>query len=122
MLCCLGCAIFGITEVPTDGVEFDTEGLSDSGTQESPMAAAAPPDGVSYVPPTKVQPCEPQPSTRDLEKGETAPNSATSTIQEPVRPEPMQPLPDLLDDVEQGKPENDDSLNVSHQSAIHELD
>ena len=122
MLCCLGCAIFGITEVPTDGVEFDTEGLSDSGTQESPTAAAAPPAGVSYVPPTKVQPCEPQQSNPDLEKGETAPNSATSTIQEAVQPEPMQPPPDLLNDVEQGKPENDESLNVSHQSAIHELD
>lgn len=24
ILCCLGCAIFGITEVPTDGVEFDS--------------------------------------------------------------------------------------------------
>lgn len=29
ILCCLGCAIFGITEVPTDGVEFD------SGDQET---------------------------------------------------------------------------------------
>lgn len=122
MLCCLGCAIFGITEVPTDGVEFDTEGLSDSGTQESPTAAAAPSAGVSYIPPTKVQSCEPQPSTPDLEKGETPPNKATSTIQEPVQPEPSQPPPDLLDDIEQGKPESDDSLNMSHQSAIHELD
>jgi hypothetical protein len=24
VLCCLGCAIFGITEVPTDGIDFDS--------------------------------------------------------------------------------------------------
>lgn len=36
VLCCLGCAIFGITEVPTDGVEFDSgDQLNDSG--EPPM-------------------------------------------------------------------------------------
>lgn len=35
ILCCLGCAIFGITEISTDGVEFDTGDASQD--------AAAPP-------------------------------------------------------------------------------
>jgi hypothetical protein len=120
MLCCLGCAIFGITEVPTDGVEFDTGELSDSGTQETSPTAGTGPAGVSYAPPS-VQP--------DLEKGETAaPTSATATptIQEPLQPHdeppPSQPPADRLDNVEQGNPKNVDELNVSLWSEIHELD
>ena len=49
-MCCLGCAIFGITEVPTDGVEFD------SGDQEAGWHAPAGPQSdppVIPVPPTK---------------------------------------------------------------------
>ena len=40
ILCCLGCAIFGITEVSTDGVEFDTgEGGLDPSQDISPPGA-----------------------------------------------------------------------------------
>jgi Transmembrane Fragile-X-F protein len=39
ILCCLGLAIFGITEVPTDGVEFDT---GDFGSAESSEYVPAP--------------------------------------------------------------------------------
>lgn len=120
MLCCLGCAIFGITEVPTNGVEFDTGELSDSGTQETSPTAGTFVGGVSYVPPG-VHP--------DLEKGEmVAPISATATpsIQEPLlphdKPPPLKSRTDRVDDVEQGKPVNVDELNVSQLSEIHELD
>lgn len=41
ILCCLGCAIFGITEVRTDGVEFDTGDAGIDASQDiSPPAAA----------------------------------------------------------------------------------
>lgn len=49
ILLCLGCAIFGVTEVPTDGVEFDTANYGYSGptaqsvnTTNIPEAAPAP--------------------------------------------------------------------------------
>jgi hypothetical protein len=35
ILCCLGLAIFGITEVPTEGVEFDTSDFVVEGSTES---------------------------------------------------------------------------------------
>lgn len=60
ILCCVGFAIFGITEVPTDGVEFDTGDFSYSQaetggyTQQSappPSQANAPSTSANYVPP-----------------------------------------------------------------------
>jgi hypothetical protein len=64
-----------------------------------------------------------------LEKGETAvPTSttATPTIQKPLlprdKPPPLRPPTDLVDDVEQGKPENVDELDATQLSEIHELD
>jgi len=45
ILCCIGCAIFGITEVPTDGVEFDT------GQETDVEQAPAAPVGTHYEPP-----------------------------------------------------------------------
>uniref|UniRef100_A0A7S1UVB4 J domain-containing protein n=1 Tax=Grammatophora oceanica TaxID=210454 RepID=A0A7S1UVB4_9STRA len=69
ILCCIGFAIFGITEVPTDGVEFDTGEDTDV---ESPSAA-------SYVPPAEAAAATP-----------TAPPTTTATS---VPPTPV----DLLD-------------------------
>jgi len=50
ILCCIGCAIFGITEVPTDGVEFDTEGFTDDA--ELPNSPSSPLKPI-YVPPSE---------------------------------------------------------------------
>jgi hypothetical protein len=55
----LGCAIFGITEVPTDGVEFDMNDFAESNVGESPTAVASSTDpvvqldavGTAYTPP-----------------------------------------------------------------------
>jgi hypothetical protein len=53
ILCCLGLAIFGITEVPTDGVEFDTTDFVIDGSAESleSTCAAAASLGTTYTPP-----------------------------------------------------------------------
>ena len=51
ILSCLGCAIFGITEVPTNGVEFDPADFAYTNAEEGtapPTTAAATP---IYVPP-----------------------------------------------------------------------
>ena len=127
-MCCLGCAIFGITEVPTDGVDFDTGELSDSGTCESPMhaAASATTGTAAYVPPPpEAAPAEaPQTSTPDVEQGQTASESTSTTIPKPAQPQPepaQPPAADLLDiDIEQGRAsENQDS---AMQTSLHELD
>lgn len=66
MLCCIGCAIFGISEVPTEGINFDIGDFAymnaEAGTAPSP-GTAAPSNGKSpnqavYVPP----PPQPEPS------------------------------------------------------------
>jgi hypothetical protein len=49
ILCCLGCAIFGITEVPTDGVVFDTGDFAYSNAEQ--QTAASPPTAAPYIPP-----------------------------------------------------------------------
>ena len=86
ILCCIGCAIFGITEVSTDGVEFDTGQETDV---EQPAAA---PVGTHYEPP------------RD-----TNPTPKVGTPQGTIiTPPPPQPI-DLLDT--QNPPINDPTLS-----------
>lgn len=98
ILCCLGCAIFGITEVPTDGVEFDAADLSETPTAESspvnaPQSAYTPPDAA----------CDPELGVQRPEKTET-----TTSSSKPV---------DLLDDYEHvNKPPE------KQESELHELD
>ena len=77
ILCCLGFAIFGITEVPTDGVEFDTgEFGGDSNTDmeqasNTNAAATAPVANTNNIytpPPSGAQP--------DLESGRRVASSS----------------------------------------------
>jgi hypothetical protein len=49
ILCCLGLAIFGITEVPTEGLEFDAGDFVIDGSAESAESLASP--FVGYTPP-----------------------------------------------------------------------
>ena len=67
-MCCLGCAIFGITEVPTDGVEFDVsdfaytnaeEGKATPGTTTSPVYVPPPPEQQQQPPAPAVAPIIP---------------------------------------------------------------
>mmetsp|Transcript_12906 Transcript_12906/g.18015 ORF Transcript_12906/g.18015 Transcript_12906/m.18015 type:complete len:594 (+) Transcript_12906:155-1936(+) len=116
ILCCLGCAIFGMTEVPTDGVEFDTGSL-DTGTAaeasiNTPMPA--PVSGINYAPPSeRNDPSKNEPSpTLDAEKGEmeeSGGNPEPHTIEPP--PQPI----DLLDDYEQVQ-------KSSSRGELHDLD
>lgn len=98
ILCCLGCAIFGITEVPTDGVQFDTTDYSVDNLE----AGAATPPGTNYNPPPEEQ---------------TTPQDAPSMdeVNDVLPPPPTQqtsPIVDLLDDQERG----------AATGAINELD
>jgi len=82
LLCCIGCAIFGVTEVSTDGIDFETgdfayqnaeEGKAPgTGTSEATPAASQP----VYVPPP---PSAPQPDTTTQEP--------VSALAEPSVPE-----------------------------------
>ena len=65
MLCCLGCAIFGIQEVPTDGVEFDTADFGYSSTEAKPTQAGMPQQPTqssNYTPPQQQPPPPADPS------------------------------------------------------------
>lgn len=91
MLCCLGCAIFGITEVSTDGVEFDTgEGVGENTMDAAPM-------GSNYTPPRNEDPsnqAEPDPEAGSSQESIPPPPEETTT---------QAPVVDLLDDPEKGQ-------------------
>ncbi|KAL7563258.1 hypothetical protein ACA910_016625 [Epithemia clementina (nom. ined.)] len=95
MLCCLGCAIFGIQEVPTDGVEFDTADFGyTAGDPKPPNTATNIPqqsDSTNYTPP---QPSQNAPEPVIVPPPATA---APSTISHETKP-PNEP--DLLSNSE----------------------
>lgn len=93
ILCCLGCAIFGITEVPTDGVEFDTGDYADTSVD----AGAAAPVGTNYQPPaTEESSTEPEP-VPDLEAGNPSSNTPVVVPTPAQSSQPQAPVVDLLD-------------------------
>jgi len=132
----LGCAIFGITEVPTDGVEFDTGSQAHGDTASPPIIPAPPantglqPTGAMYNPPPNGAAAQETASSSgwDPEKGEARKGFiSTSSVQSPAvvigntnptsqQPSSQQPQVDLLD-----------SSNAAPQTdalggSIHELD
>ena len=98
VLCCLGCAIFGITEVPTDGVDFDASGYGYSSTNNAGQPAAPTPTAAPYIPPTS--------SSADVATEQPAATLVPSTGQgdSEILPPTVETAPvDLLNDVEQGQ-------------------
>jgi len=93
ILCCLGCAIFGIKEVPTDGVEFDTADFGYSSGGAPPSSAQPATDSVNYAPPSAATATPAQSPVIVM-----PPPSAAAPIQLPAQAQP-QPV-DLLDDAE----------------------
>lgn len=66
MLCCIGCAIFGVTELSTNGIDFETGDFAYQNAEEGKMpagaaAAAAPPAPASIQPTSAYVPPPPQP-------------------------------------------------------------
>eukprot|EP00934_Nitzschia_sp_Nitz4_P008218 Nitzschia sp. Nitz4//scaffold221_size33835//7947//9732//NITZ4_007850-RA/size33835-processed-gene-0.20-mRNA-1//-1//CDS//3329542554//8208//frame0 len=86
VLSCLGCAIFGITEVSTDGVEFDTGDYENESAHtddpEASMAASS-----NYNPPSATEPAQ-----------QTHEEVVHDVEQPPPVEEPTAPTVDLLDD------------------------
>jgi hypothetical protein len=114
ILCCLGCAIFGITEVSTDGVEFDTgeaTGSIDASEDISSPQAACLGVNYDYVPPRPAEQSfvdlEPDP-----EKGILKPN-----VIAPSR-ELLTAAADLLDDSKKVY----GSADIENQTDIDDLD
>jgi hypothetical protein len=66
MLCCIGCAIFGVTEVSTDGINFEANGdfaymNAEAGTAGTAAApSAVPPNPTVYAPPPPIPESAPQ--------------------------------------------------------------
>ena len=141
ILCCLGCAIFGITEVPTDGVEFDTgDQARETSPTDPPIIPVPPTDqptvdipmGVTYFPPSTADDAAPSGSAWDPERGEarkafisTEDQSSASSLhrstanQSPPLPVQTQLAPmDLLDCNASSVAPQSDTISGS----IHELD
>jgi hypothetical protein len=99
----LGCAIFGITEVPTDGVDFDTSDYGYSSTNNAGQPAPPTPTAAPYIPPPppSADVATEQPAaTLVPETGQSDSNTGSSAIPPPtVDSAPV----DLLNDVEQGQ-------------------
>jgi hypothetical protein len=84
ILCCIGCAIFGITEVSTDGVAFDaTDTDLESATTPSKTSVSTgqynPPMTTSSIPQTPLAVPPPAVSTPVPSAAATAPVSLLST-------------------------------------------
>ena len=108
MLLCLGCAIFGITEVPTDGVEFDVgDGGGDSPTEGSIPVAM----GSNYNPPPRNDSV--LAAKEDLESPLI---QSPPTVLEASSTAITSQVVDLLDDPERGV------TNPAKKSEIDELD
>ena len=125
----MGCAIFGITEVPTDGVEFDTGDQPGEGspgeppiipvhTQAAPQQSSSP-----YIPHPHAAAGEGPSGGLDPERGEVfgSPelnHTPAVAIPNPTSLAPAQPPLDLLDSNAASAPKTDDIGG----GAIHELD
>ena len=83
ILCCLGCAIFGITEVPTDGVDFDTGDFTLGATGGSVPAQATTQPYVAPPAQATTEPyVAPPPPTVAANEKNTIPASPTTTASE----------------------------------------
>ena len=119
ILLCLGCAIFGITEVPTDGVEFDTGEFGGESNSESVAPTQVAQQGSNYTPPEN----NVAQAGQDVETGKVPPSSQESqTLPSPVTVAPPRTesgtAVDLLDDFQAGKQVSSSAADVT----IDELD
>ena len=114
ILCCLGCAIFGITEVPTDGVDFDTGDFDEGDAHDVEEGSVAAPVGTHYEPPqTEGSQSGNSPeaqssnietgSTTEIQQGTADENQNGTQGQQHSLVTASGPPVDLLDDSEQGK-------------------
>jgi hypothetical protein len=114
-------AIFGITEVPTEGVEFDTsdfvvegstESLDVGGTTTTTTTATEPP-GRNYMPPTPVEPPKtPTEAAIDANRDGEPPR-----ISSRLHPPPPPPTPDASTIEQQRQHQQQQSLPL-----LYELD
>lgn len=114
ILLCLGLAIFGITEVPTDGVEFDTGEFGGGSNVDSSVAAQP---GTHYTPPAAEDSStehEPDPEMGEGTMGNTETPNAPSEVVNETTPQAV----DLLDD----NPQGDEAKTTTEASALHDLD
>jgi len=105
ILCCIGFAIFGITEVSTDGVEFDTATSIDV---EAPPTPAYTPPQEAVRPPAggnvELSPTNSTKASNTSSATASPPSAAPAVLIPQPPPQPVQP-PDLLDDPPNVKPE-----------------
>ena len=119
ILCCLGCAIFGITEVPTDGVEFDTENfVMDAAADSLESSPVAAPLGTNYDAPT------PQDGTLSPAANTGSPGVDLESGEQSHVPPPESNTQDLIPSTQPGSQllSTPQQPSDSQQSSVNDLD
>ena len=122
VLCCLGCAIFGITEIPTDGVDFDASDFAYANAE----AGTAPPQASA----TATAPSEPSSSSQPVYIPPPPEPSPTAAAEEPTPTVlPETPSPPLDEEskpiVSQGDTNADQKASAPvpvNDGELHDLD
>ena len=121
ILLCLGCAIFGVTEVPTDGVEFDTANYGYSGPTAQSATTTATPEATPAPQPTPNPPSNtpiitPMPPTSLNVPQATSPYAPPPAEAAPTNPTPMVQGPVIVPAAVQQPVDLLDNPQVSHNS------
>ena len=117
MLCCIGCAIFGVTELSTNGIDFETGDFAYQNAEEGkmPAGAAVPPAPASIQPTSVYVPPPPQPQTPQ----QTVNVSANATLPGAVANEPSD---EQNSDLLERKAQNQKQTENEMPNDVDELD
>ena len=121
MLCCIGCAIFGVTELSTNGIDFETGDFAYQNAEEGkmPASAAAPPAPASIQPTSVYVPPPPQPQTPqqtvNVSANATLPGTQTSAVAN-------EPSDEQNSDLLERKAQNQKQTENEMPNVVDELD
>jgi hypothetical protein len=111
ILCCLGCAIFGISEIPTDGVQFEEGDFGESGNADPTVATTFASQSKTYMHPEAAE---------DASAGLTYPEVDRSATSIPPVTSPLPTIESVPVPVELGEPAL--KVNPSPEVGFHDLD
>jgi hypothetical protein len=107
----LGCAIFGISEIPTDGVQFEEGDFGESGNADHTVATTFASQSKTYMPPEAAE---------EASAGLTYPEVDRSATSIPPVTSPLPTIESVPVPVELGEPAL--KVNPSPEVGFHDLD
>ena len=125
MLSCIGCAIFGISEVPTEGINFDVGDFAymnaEAGTAPGP-GSAAPPSGATPNKTVYVPPPPPEPTPAPASEGSAVPAPETDSTPSDIVSQVVEMEENCVDDATCVKASGLPACETIPASEIGELD